>query len=209
DDTTWDRGGPRAVDSHVWDDTDGEMYMTFGSWDPVGQDVIAIAELDPVTGRIDGFDPDKPAYYPDGGHPSLHTVATFGEAAYSLHHGEYYYLFINLGSCCSGLDSTYTIIVGRSTSIFGPYVDRDGRSFNISYPEDSYPGTVVASGRLGEGRRIGPGHTGLIERDGGLCLSYHFYDGDDNGHPKLGMAPLAFDEAGWPYAVTDQTCHFR
>lgn len=209
DDTTWERGGPRAVDAQVWDDTDGKMYMTFGSWDPVGRDVIVIADMDSATGRIAGFDPAEPAYYPEGGHPSLHTVATFGEAAYSLHDGDYYYLFINLGNCCSGLDSTYSIIVGRSSSLYGPYVDREGRAFNVAYPEDSYPGTVVASGVLGETRFIGPGHTGLIELDGEFCLSHHFYDGDDEGHPKLGTSPLAFDEEGWPYAVTDQTCRFQ
>ncbi|MEM6785449.1 MAG: family 43 glycosylhydrolase [Bacteroidota bacterium] len=213
DDTTWARGGPRAVDAQVWDGTEGQRYLTFGSWDPAQQHVIAIADLDAATGRIVGFDADTPGYYPEGGHPSIHPIATFGEGAYSFHRDGFYYLFLNLGGCCSGLDSTYEIVVGRSRSVFGPYLDDRGRSFMDRYENrdcpntEIFPGTSVLAGLRGQTRFIGPGHTGLFQPDDDtLCLSFHFYDGEDDGRPKAATRPLAFDAENWPYVVADAPC---
>ncbi|MEM1056939.1 MAG: family 43 glycosylhydrolase [Bacteroidota bacterium] len=214
DETTWRRGGPRAVDAHAWEDTDGQQYLTFGSWDPAQQNVIAIADLDETTGRIEGWDSSTPGYYPEGGHPSIHPVATFGEGAHSLRHGEYYYLFLNLGGCCNGVESTYEIVVGRSRSLYGPYVDNRGRRFMDRYSIDSdlpstdaFPGTPVLAGVRGATRYIGPGHTGILRQaDGALCLSFHFYDGGDGGRPKVATRPLGFDSDGWPVVSSDTGC---
>ena len=32
-----------------------------------------------------------------------------------------------------------------------------------------------------------------------VVLNYHYYDGTDNGVPKLGLNNLQFDADGWPY----------
>ena len=54
-------------------------------------------------------------------------IAGNGYEAGLLHkHGDYYYLFASTGSCCEGLKSTYTTVVGRSKNLFGPYVNRKG-----------------------------------------------------------------------------------
>ena len=37
-----------------------------------------------------------------------------------------YFLFVNWFGCCAGIDSSYEIHVGRSSSRTGPYLDRDG-----------------------------------------------------------------------------------
>jgi hypothetical protein len=29
-------------------------------------------------------------------------------------------------------------------------------------------------------------------------LSYHFYDGEQNGRPRLAIRPLEWDDDGWP-----------
>ncbi|MGI6074539.1 MAG: family 43 glycosylhydrolase [Fermentimonas sp.] len=42
--------------------------------------------------------------------------------------GNYYYMFASIGSCCEGLNSTYTTVVGRADNIFGPYLDKSGKS---------------------------------------------------------------------------------
>lgn len=40
---------------------------------------------------------------------------------------DYYYLFASTGTCCEGLKSTYQTVIGRSSNLFGPYVDKQGR----------------------------------------------------------------------------------
>lgn len=202
---TWEQGGPRGVDAQAWTDTDGQPYLTFGSWDPESRNVIVLAELDEATGRIEGFAPDEAGYY-DPANPNLATLATFGEAAAILPHNGEYFLFLNLESCCSGVDSTYQIVVGRSDRSEGPYVDDRGRRFDVSYPETDANADLVQierfAGRLvlaGQGRYIGPGHAGFLANgDGTYTMSFHYYDGRDGGVPKLATQRLAFDDEGWP-----------
>ena len=38
-------------------------------------------------------------------------------------------------ACCEGLKSTYTTVVGRSKNLFGPYVDKKGRSMSDNHHE--------------------------------------------------------------------------
>lgn len=194
---TFEASMPRGIDAHVWDDADGQMYMTFGSWDPEGSAVIQIAEMNETTGRIEGGAADEPGYWENTAN-HLHPVATFGEAAYSYRHGGWYYLFLNRGACCSGVNSTYEIVVGRSRSVFGPYLDDQGRSFADDYDADEgdFPGSLVLAT---DGRFIGPGHSGIYEHaDGRLILTFHYYDGENGGVPKLGWRELNFGNGGWP-----------
>lgn len=48
------------------------------------------------------------------------------EAPFIVHHGDYYYLFVSFDLCCRGIKSTYKTMVGRSSSVTGPYADADG-----------------------------------------------------------------------------------
>ena len=48
------------------------------------------------------------------------------EAPYVHKNNGFYYLFVNWFGCCNGVDSTYEIHIGRSNSITGPYVDKNG-----------------------------------------------------------------------------------
>ena len=41
-------------------------------------------------------------------------------------HGGYYYLFGSNGTCCEGKNSTYQVVYGRSESLFGPYLTKNG-----------------------------------------------------------------------------------
>lgn len=53
-------------------------------------------------------------------------AGTAYEGTYIHKRGEYYYLFASIGSCCEGLKSTYTTVVGRSKDLFGPYENKNG-----------------------------------------------------------------------------------
>lgn len=166
-----------AIDPAVFRAPDGTLWMTYGSfWSG-----IKLIELDPSTGgRIA---PDSPVY-------SLARKSEIEAPALYFRDGKYY-LFLNWGFCCRGVRSTYNIRVGRSDSITGPYVDRDG----VALLDGG--GTLVLDTR---GDAIGPGHAAFFEQDGELFMSYHYYDAARRGLPQLGINRLAWDDSGWPLA---------
>ena len=84
-------------------------------------------------------------------------------------HGEFYYLFVSFDHCCRGVNSDYKVMVGRSRSLTGPYVDRAGK------PMLEGGGTLVLAG-AGTGRLRGPGHNAIL-RDGDKdWFVHHYYD---------------------------------
>ena len=106
------------------------------------------------------------------------------------HEGKYY-MFASTGSCCEGNNSTYTTVVGRSDSFFGPYVDRNGTSMMDNHHE-----TVIK----GNDRVKGPGHNSEIITDdkGTDWILYHGYmsNAPDNGRVLL-MDQIIWQD-GWP-----------
>ncbi len=155
---------------------DNRIWLVYGSfWSG-----IVITELDSTTGKpIDKSD--------------LHYVANSDpEAACIIHHDDHYYLFFNRGKCCNGVNSTYYINVGRSSSPTGPYLDRSGKKTS------SGGGTVILET---QGRFIGPGHFGFFSENGSEYMSYHYYDADRNGTSKLKISTLSWQD-GWPVVNT-------
>ena len=81
------------------------------------------------------------------GSSPVQIAGTAYEGTYIHKRGGYYYMFASIGSCCEGLKSTYTTVVGRSTSLFGPYLDKKGQSMMENHHEilihknDSFVGT--------------------------------------------------------------------
>ena len=98
----------------------------------------------------------------------------------------YYYLFASKGACCKGASSTYYIVVGRSTSITGPYTDKSGVAML------SGGGTVLASSGT---RYKGPGGQSI---SGSSYIAWHAYDADNSGDPVLFMSDLTWTSDGWP-----------
>jgi arabinan endo-1,5-alpha-L-arabinosidase len=141
-----------------------------------------MVELDPGTGKAEAGAP-------------VHHLATRPDAPYAVEgpyivrHGRYYYLFASYDACCAGVNSTYKIRVGRSTSVTGPYLDSTGT------PMLDGGGDLLLAGH---GRYLGPGGESVF-RDGGQdWLAYHYYDADDNGTPKLGLNRLTWNASGLP-----------
>lgn len=112
------------------------------------------------------------------------------EAAQVQYINGYYYMFVNLGECCAGNQSTYYIVVGRSTSPTGPYLDKNDRSLW------DYGGSEVLST---SGNYIGPGHFGYLNNNGQHLASIHYYDGTTpTGWPgRLDLLQINMSN-GWP-----------
>jgi arabinan endo-1,5-alpha-L-arabinosidase len=166
-----------ALDPAAVVDQDGKVWLALGSfWS--GLKLIALDS----TGARQGT-----AFY------SLATRAnTAVEASYIVHHGDYYYLFESVDFCCRGVNSNYKIMVGRSTSITGPYVDRDGT------PLLSDGGTLVLEGDV---RWKGPGHNAILHTTAGDYNVYHSYDAQANGAPVLRIAQMTWSSDGWPVSA--------
>ena len=172
-----------AIDAGIIEDADGAPYMAIGSfwygiflvpieW-PSGKPV---ADWQSKTVNIaDRFMPGNPI-----------------EAPYITRHGGYYYLFVSFDSCCRGADSTYKVAVGRSTSVKGPYLDKDGRDMFGG------GGSVVLDSH---GAVNGPGGQSVF----GDYLAFHYYDGSNQDipyFPTLGIQKIDWVD-GWP--AFDQT----
>lgn len=166
-----------AIDPAVFRDATNNVWLSYGSF--FGG--LRTTQLNPATGKLLGT--------------SEFSIANGDvEAAHIMRHGNFYYLFINRGACCRGANSTYFAQVGRSASPSGPFLDKNGVDLNNS------GGTTVLNA---SGRYIGPGHIGVFEEGGVSYVSHHYYDRDDNGVPKLGLANLTWDAADWPVISRD------
>ncbi len=111
------------------------------------------------------------------------------EAPALVRHGDWWYLFASVDYCCRGANAEYRTVVGRSTSITGPYVDRSG------LPLLGGGGTEVLRGY---NEFVGPGG-GDVYVDGDRTLYvHHYYDADDEHLPRLSVREVAWDAEGWP-----------
>src|SRR5574344_1339086 len=157
------------------DPTDGRLWCSYGTY----FGFIRLVELDPKTGkRVKGNEAID--------------IAIDCEASDLIYRNGYYYLLGTHGTCCDGVNSTYNIVVGRSRSVTGPYIDNVNR--------DMFHGggkMVIAAGD----RVCGPGHFGRTIIDEGVeIMSCHYEaDFDQGGRSVLGIRPLLWKN-DWPVA---------
>jgi len=179
---------PNSIDPAVFVDTDGSKHLVYGG----GR--IWMTELDLVTGlQLEGnwWSQGDPTYhYLAKGPDSIEDPGetSWIEAPFIHKRDGFYFLFVNWFGCCSGVDSTYEIHVGRSDKRTGPYLDKDGVDMKQG------GGTLVLKK---DGRYIGPGHAAVFSEGGSDWFSYHYYDGDRQGLPWVEIRKLRWD-AGWP-----------
>ena len=157
------------------DPTTGRLWVSYGTY----FGTIRLIELDPKTGfRVKG-NKEK-------------DIAIDCEASDLIYRNGWYYLLGTHGTCCDGVNSTYNIVVGRSRSVEGPYLDNVNR--------DMFHGggrLVIAAGD----RKAGAGHFGRTIIDEGVeVMSFHWEaDFDQGGRSVLAIHPLLWKN-DWPYA---------
>jgi len=196
---------PNAIDPTVFYDTDGRMWMTYGSW----SGGIFLLELDPATGLVihPEADPDNNVdpYYGKkligGGHNSIEgPYIMYDEAT------DYYYLFVSYGGLTS--NGGYQMRVFRSKTVDGDYVDMNGEypvkgsnhaDFGLklsgNYKLPSLEKAYMATGH----------NSAFVDTDGKLYLIYHtrFNDGGENHSPRVHQ--MLMNAEGWPCELPYQT----
>ena len=157
------------------DPNTGRLWVSYGTY--FGN--IRIIELDPNTGeRIKGNKEQD--------------IAIDCEATDLIYRNGWYNLLGTHGTCCDGVNSTYNIVVGRSRSVTGPYMDNVGRDMLQGGGK-----MVIAAGD----RVVGPGHFGRTIIDEGVEVMSCHYEADFNqsGRSVLGLRPLLWKN-DWPVA---------
>lgn len=164
-----------AIDPNVVLDTDGSAWLSFGSfWS--GIKLIALDE----AGKRRGTELVSLARRTENGGAV--------EAPFIVHRCGFFYLFVSFDNCCRGADSTYKTMVGRSSSVRGPYVDRAGVELMRG------GGTLLLQS---DARWKGPGHNAVILTEAGAYNVYHAYGASDD-RSMLRVAELSWDAEGWP-----------
>jgi arabinan endo-1,5-alpha-L-arabinosidase len=127
------------------------------------------------------------------------------EGTYRHKRGDYYYLFASTGSCCSGANSTYSLVVGRAEALLGPYIDKDrdpllSTNYNWAW--------VIQKNEY----FVGPGHCSEIVQDkaGQDWIMYHAYDASNPDAGRMLMLDqVKWDENNWPYVEEGSPSHIK
>lgn len=163
-----------AIDPALTTDGRGRAWLSFGSfWSGIKMIRVSLPSGKPATTRPPHLDLVDRRVPPNA-----------VEAPYVVRHGGWYYLFASFDFCCQGVNSTYRVVVGRSRTIGGPYVDRTGTRL------DQGGGSPFLDAA---GSMRGPGG----ESVSGDTFAFHHYDAADAGAPHLGLARLTW-RGGWP-----------
>jgi len=179
-----------AIDPNLVLDKKGEAWLAFGSfWTG-----IKMRHLDRKTGLLSQKDAKlyslasrKTEALTQPRDPNLPPDSEAIEAPFVFHHGDFYYLFVSWDLCCRGVRSTYKTMVGRSTSVTGPYVDRAGK------PMLDGGGTPLL---VANPKWLGPGGESLLHLPSEDLMVFHAYSAED-GHPELHISTVSWKD-GWP-----------
>jgi arabinan endo-1,5-alpha-L-arabinosidase len=114
------------------------------------------------------------------------------EGANIIFRNGYYYLFASIDYCCAGAYSSYKSVVGRATSITGPYFNEDGNVMGVGADF-----TILLAGYSNV---RGPGGGSVYQENGEYYYIHHYYDGASNGTIKFFIRDLSWTN-NWPQAT--------
>lgn len=128
----------------------------------------------------------------DYGAGKIRIAGSAYEGSYIFKKDGWYYLFASIGSCCNGAESTYKTVVGRSSSLLGPYLDRRGEKMLDNHHEILIRGDARPF--------IGTGHNSEIVTDdaGDSWILYHAYSKNYIEKGRVLMLDKLVWKNGWP-----------
>jgi arabinan endo-1,5-alpha-L-arabinosidase len=176
-----------AIDPNIVEDDKGNTWMSFGSfWSGL--------KLVKLNAGLTGL-AEPQEWHAIASRSRGKSVATTEagadeiEAPFIFKKNGYYYLFVSFGLCCRKGDSTYHVMVGRSSDVTGPYVDKAGVDMLKG------GGSLVIAG---DKEWKGLGHNSAYTMDGKDYLVLHAYESADNFLQKLKIMEMKWDANGWP-----------
>ena len=183
-------GVNNSIDAHAFVTQENKVFLVWGSMrgnyiveltsDGLNLKDGSVAEANKTKIRVAGLDTSVGW-----------TVETY-EGAYVLWHNGYYYLMLSKGTCCQGVNSTYNVVVGRSPTPTGPYLDNNGLDLR-----GRDRGKLMLKGN---DAFFGPGHhTILQDREGDYWMYYHAFTKTSGNNRVLMMDKIIWDQQGWPY----------
>ena len=165
---------------------DGKKWLFWGSFNGIYAVQLSDDGMNVLNGDLEAAKKNK-----------VKIAGTAFEAPYICKRGDYYYMFASVGACCNAMLSTYTTVVGRSTSLLGPYVSKSG----VSMLDNGYDVVIWANDHF-----VGPGHNSEIVTDseGNEFILYHSYNRMTPSKGRFLMLDRIFwSEDGWPLIKGD------
>lgn len=197
---------PNAIDPTIYYDTDGRMYMTYGSW----SGGIFTLEIDKSTGRCihpktgktsDGRMVDS--YF---GTKISGGFGKSGEGPFIEYNADtgYYYLWVTYG----GLTATggYNMRVFRSKSPLGPFTDAANNNAVLASSTgiDGFGVKVMGNHKFSSlsTAYMAPGHNSVLhDDDGQWYLVNHTRFNQGTEYHEVRVHAMTFNEAGWPVVM--------
>ncbi len=215
---------PNAIDSTVFYDKDGKLWMTYGSW----SGGIFLLEIDEKTGKA--IYPGKDGKTADGrlidryfGTKIAGGYTKSGEGPYIVYdkNTDYYYLYVTYGWL--GADGGYNMRQFRSKSADGPYLDASGQNAVLpgNVANTPYGNKIMGNflferkvGDPGSGIGVGylsPGHNSvyLDPKTGQQFLVFHSRFPQSGEYHEVRVHQMFMNKDGWPvvapYRYTGET----
>ncbi len=197
---------PNAIDPTIYYDTDGTMYMCYGSW----SGGIFTLEIDPATGRcihpetgttadgkmVDSYFGTKISggYFKSGEGPFIEYNPDTG----------YYYLWVTYGGLTA--EGGYNMRVFRSQNPDGPFYDAAGNPAVLDADTnlDSVGLKVMGNYQFSSlsTAYMACGHNSVLRDDDGTWyLFYHARFNNGTEYHEVRVHSMYFNEEGWPVAA--------
>jgi arabinan endo-1,5-alpha-L-arabinosidase len=181
--------GYNAIDPNLFQGVnsttgENEMWLLFGSfWNG-----IYMRRVDPSTGML--LNSSEEAV-----HLAQRPPPDALEGSFMVQRGDYHYLFASYDKCCIGVNSTYNVRYGRSsTGAQGPFIDQEG----VSMLDGG--GTRLFGGGFGWAASGGQSLLrDTVSADSSSSqIVLHAYDGE-TGEPFLNFVTFQWTSDGWPF----------
>jgi hypothetical protein len=162
----------------VVSDHDGSQWIFYGSYNGG----VFVAPLDAAGRRVAGAE-------------KMVAIDNKFEGAYVVRRSGYWYLFASTANCCAGPTTGYSVQVGRSRDLRGPYVDKQG----VPLVTSRAGGTPVLN--QNGNTWVGAGHNAIATDVAGQdWIVYHAIDRADpylDGTSGINQRPMLMDRLDW------------